>query len=83
MATTARTAGLNDDLRSAIVSRIREDEIVAMCCEVIDIPSPTGGELEMARYMRAAMERLGIVAAKPNHTAGILAAIIDELEEEL
>ena len=29
------------------------------------------------------MERLSIVAAKPNHTPGILAAIIDELEEEL
>jgi hypothetical protein len=29
------------------------------------------------------MERLSVVAAKPNHTAGIVAAIIDELEEEL
>jgi len=29
------------------------------------------------------MERLSVVAAKPNHTSGILTAIIDELEEEL
>ena len=29
------------------------------------------------------MERLSIVAAKPNRTSGIVAAIIDELEKEL
>ena len=37
---------------------------------------------EVDRYLLA-MERLSIVAAKPNHTSGILTAIIDELEEEL
>ena len=37
---------------------------------------------EVDRYLLA-MERLSIVAAKPNHTPGILAAIIDELEDEL
>jgi hypothetical protein len=37
---------------------------------------------EVDRYLLA-MERLSILAAKPDHTAGILAAIIDELEEEL
>jgi len=37
---------------------------------------------EVDRYLLA-MERLSILAAKPNHTAGILTAIIDELEEEL
>ena len=47
-------------MRDAILSRIREDEIVAMCCEVINIPSPTGGELAMAEYMRAAFQRLGL-----------------------
>ena len=30
-----------------------------MCCDVINIPSPTGGELAMAEYMRAAFQRLG------------------------
>ena len=33
---------LSDNVRDAIVSRIREDEIVAMCCDVINIPKPYG-----------------------------------------
>ena len=59
MATTANRAALNR-MQEAILSHIREDEIVAMCCEVIDIPSPTGGELAMAEYMRGAFQRLGL-----------------------
>ena len=59
MATPGKAA-LSDNVRDAIVSRIREDEIVAMCCDVINIPSPTGGELAMAEYMRAAFQRLGL-----------------------
>ena len=49
-----------DDIRDAILSRIHEDEIVAMCCDVINIPSPTGGELAMAEFMRAAFQKLGL-----------------------
>ncbi len=56
----AGKAALSDSVRDAIVSRIREDEIVSMCCDVIDIPSPTGGELAMAEYMRTAFQRLGL-----------------------
>ena len=37
---------------------------------------------DVDRYLLA-MERLSIVAAKPNHAPGILTAMIDELEEEL
>ena len=37
---------------------------------------------EVDRYLLA-MERLSVVAAKPDHTSGILTAIVDELEEEL
>jgi hypothetical protein len=37
---------------------------------------------EVDRYLLA-MERLSIVAVKPNYTPGIFAALIDELEEEL
>src|SRR5580692_10504548 len=37
---------------------------------------------EVDRYLLA-MERLSVVAAKPNRTPGIVAAIIDELEDEL
>ena len=37
---------------------------------------------EVDRYLLA-MERLSILAAKPDHTPGILTAIVDEIEEEL
>ena len=57
---TAGKAVLSDNVRDAILSRIREDVIVSMCCEVINIPSPTGGELAMAEYMRGAFQRLGL-----------------------
>ncbi len=54
---SAGKTGLDDSMKDAILSRIREDEIVAMCCDVINIPSPTGGELAMAEYMRAAFQQ--------------------------
>src|ERR1051326_1244979 len=47
-------------LAKRIVEQVREDEIVAACCEVVNIPSPTGHELEMARYMRSAFESTGL-----------------------
>ncbi len=56
----AGKAVLRESTREAILSRIREEEIVAMCCEAINIPSPTGGELAMAEYLRAAFLRLGL-----------------------
>ncbi len=59
MAATGKAA-LSDSMKQAIFNRIREDEIVSMCCDVINIPSPTGGELAMAEYMRAAFQRLGL-----------------------
>src|SRR5579863_9880027 len=52
---------MREDLASAILSQIREDEIVAMACEVVNIPSPTGEELEMGRYMRRALEEAGLI----------------------
>src|SRR5947199_5106123 len=51
---------MKKDLAKTILSQIREDEIVAMCCDVVNIPSPTGEELEMGRYMRRAMEEAGL-----------------------
>lgn len=55
--------GMKDDLAAAILAQIREDEIVAMCCDVVNIPSATGEELEMGRYMRKAMEDLGLAVS--------------------
>jgi acetylornithine deacetylase len=51
---------MKDDLANAILSQIREDEIVSMACDVVNIPSPTGEELEMGRYMRRALEEAGL-----------------------
>ncbi len=50
-------------LEEKILAQVDEKEIVSMACDVINIPSPTGEELEMARYMRAAMEAMGLRVA--------------------
>src|SRR5260221_5728701 len=54
---------MKDDLAKAILSQIREDEIVAMCCDVVNIPSPAGEELEMGWYMRKAREKLSLAVS--------------------
>jgi acetylornithine deacetylase len=54
---------MKDDLAKAILAQIREDEIVAMCRDVVNIPSPTGEELEMGRYMRKALEEMGLAVS--------------------
>jgi acetylornithine deacetylase len=51
---------MREDLANAILSQIREDEIVSMACDLVNIPSPTGEELEMGRYMRRAFEEAGL-----------------------
>ncbi len=47
---------LKADLVQAILSEVRQDDIVSMSCDVVNIPSPTGNEMDMAKYMRAAFE---------------------------
>lgn len=51
---------ISADQAARISAAVREDEIVAMCSDVINIPSPTGDEGEMGRYMRQAMEATGL-----------------------
>jgi acetylornithine deacetylase len=51
---------LDPALAEKIVSQVKEDEIVAMSCDVINIPSPTGGELQMAEYMQGRLKQLGL-----------------------
>jgi acetylornithine deacetylase/succinyl-diaminopimelate desuccinylase-like protein len=51
---------LDPKLVERIVAEVKEEEIVAMSCDVINIPSPTGGELQMAEYMRSALRKLGL-----------------------
>ena len=51
---------LDPALAEKIVSQVKEDEIVSMSCDVINIPSPTGGELQMAQYMQGRWQQLGL-----------------------
>ena len=43
-----------------ILAAVREEEIVAMATDVINIPSPTGEELRMAEYMQSTLQQLGL-----------------------
>jgi acetylornithine deacetylase len=54
---------LKPETAQAILAQVSEEQIVAMSCDVINIPSPTGEELEMARYMRRAMEQMGLLVS--------------------
>jgi acetylornithine deacetylase len=51
---------LKPELAEAILSHVREDEIIKMACDVIEIPSPTGEEFEMGNYMKSALEGVGL-----------------------
>lgn len=51
---------MKDELARAILAQINEEELVSMCCDVVNIPSPTGEEGEMARYMRRALQEAGL-----------------------
>jgi len=55
-----QTSGLDAKLSEKILAEVKEEEIVAMSCEVINIPSPTGGELQMAEYMQNTLRQLGL-----------------------
>lgn len=54
---------LNNELARKIISQVSEEEIVAMSCDVVNISSPTGEELEMAKYMLAAFEAAGLTVS--------------------
>src|SRR5262245_47567496 len=63
MTTAARNlnpSSLDASLVEKILAGVREEEIVAMACDVINIPSPTGEELQMAEYMHRALQQLGL-----------------------
>src|SRR5713101_9392702 len=51
---------MNPGLARKIIAQIRKEEIVAMARDVVNIASPTGEELEMARYIRRAFEVAGL-----------------------
>ena len=47
---------ISESLAKKITEQVREDEIVAMAFDVVNIASPTGEEIEMSKYMRGALE---------------------------
>ncbi|HEY4741974.1 MAG TPA: M20/M25/M40 family metallo-hydrolase [Candidatus Acidoferrales bacterium] len=51
---------ISESLANKITEQVREDEIVAMAFDVVNIASPTGEELEMSKYMRGALEAAGL-----------------------
>jgi acetylornithine deacetylase len=55
-----KTTTLDPRLLERVLAEVREDELVSMCCDVINIPSPTGEELKMAEYMRDTLSALGL-----------------------
>src|SRR5215467_2350670 len=57
---TKSAPALDAKLVDRILAEVREDEIVSMSCDVINIPSPTGEELQMAQYMQAALKQLAL-----------------------
>ena len=56
----AEKAKLSPKLAESILQQVNQEEIVAMACDVINIPSPTGDEQAMARYMQSYLERMGL-----------------------
>jgi acetylornithine deacetylase len=55
-----RKTNLPPDLVENILVQVKEEEIVEMAREVINIPSPTGQELYMAQYMQNALQHLAL-----------------------
>jgi acetylornithine deacetylase/succinyl-diaminopimelate desuccinylase-like protein len=55
-----RSCKLDPRLVERILAEVHEEEIIAMSCDVINIPSPTGEELRMAEYMRDKLNTLGL-----------------------
>src|ERR1700722_8324245 len=58
--TAKRASSLDLRLVERILAEVREDEIVSMCSDVINIPSPTGQELQMAEYMQATLRKINL-----------------------
>lgn len=54
---------MDTELTESIVSQVREQDIVQMATDLVDIPSPTGEELEMGRHMHRAFEETGLRVA--------------------
>jgi len=54
---------VSSNLAEKILAEVKEEEIVALCCDVINIPSPTGEELQMAYHMQRVLQELGLTVS--------------------
>ena len=81
MAVTGAKSALDDGKRHAILNHVLEEELVSTCCDLINIPSPTGMELDLAEYLRAAFQSLGL-AVTWQQVEDTRANVIGRLEGE-
>lgn len=51
---------MNDELGSRVLSSVDPDRLVGTASDLVAISSPTGSELEAARYLGAAMRNVGL-----------------------
>ena len=65
MATPAGKPGLSDGMKDAIISRIREEEIVAMCCDEV-------GKLVVDVVHNFAPQTVEVDATRTHHGNGVL-----------
>lgn len=54
---------LDTKMKEQILAAVDQESIVEMSGQVISIPSPTGEEMEMARYMRSTFESMGLAVS--------------------
>jgi acetylornithine deacetylase len=55
---------MDERIEQAILAAVREEELVATACELVNIPSPTGEEAEMARCVHALFEATALDVAR-------------------
>lgn len=58
------------DIEQQIIKNVDEEGIIEMSKDVISIPSPTGSEWEMAKYMRSTFEKMGLEVSWQNVEEG-------------
>src|SRR6266446_5943480 len=59
-ATTNSKYSLDPKLVDRILAEVREEEIISMSSDVLNIPSPTGEELQMAQYVQSELQKIGL-----------------------
>src|SRR5437763_14676262 len=53
-------SAVDPKLAEKIIEAVDEQSLVHMCCDVINIPSPTGEEYQLAPYIQSTLQALGV-----------------------